>query len=81
MDNFFDALKRFVEANCDRDDRQMLYFVWNETTKIEYSVAEEIANTLEVYEINDHFSRERIEELEDHNRLLRAENKILRGGR
>ena len=77
MDNFFDAIKRFVEANQDNDYRGSIYFLWNDT-KISYCVAEDIANMLVEKEANEDFNRERIEELEDHNRLLRKENQELR---
>lgn len=73
MDNFFDAIKRFVKANQDNDYRGSIYFLWNDT-KISYCVAEDIVNTLICHELNDTYAHERIEELEDYNRLLRKEN-------
>ena len=77
MDNFFDAIKRFVEANQDNDYRGSIYFLWNDT-KISYSVAEDIADMVVEKETNEEYDRERIEELEDYNRLLRKENAELR---
>lgn len=78
MDNFFDAIKRFVLENQNREDRYGLYFEWFNDTKIPYTVAEDIVNELVCYEVNNEHCRERIEELEDYNRLLRKENKELR---
>ena len=78
MDNFFDAIKRFVLENQDKEDRYGLVFIWGDGNSVKYTVAEDIANMLVNNEINDEFNRERIEELEDYNRLLRKENQELR---
>lgn len=85
MDNFFDAIKRFVLEYQDREDRYDCLFAWppindrvGPKTVIRYSEAEEIAIALEEKEINERHDRERIEELEDYNRLLRKENQELR---
>ena len=75
MTNFFEELKRFVELYKHEKDE---FFVWEES-KISYDLAVEIYSSY--FMMRDDYAGciETIEEQRDFIRLLREENKRLRG--
>ena len=77
MTNFFEELKRFIEMN-NGGNTHGLFFEYAEA-KIPYSVAEDIYYLLVGQEEWTKEIEETIEEQRDFIRLLREENKRLRG--
>lgn len=77
MDNIIEALRRFVERNMDKDDRDELCYLLNDVV-FTYPVACDIIEHIECLELIGSERNKRIDELEDYNRLLRKENEELR---
>ena len=77
MTNFFEELKRFIEMN-NGGNTYGLFFEYEEA-KIPYSIAEDIYYLLVGQEEWQKEIEETIEEQRDFIRLLREENKRLRG--
>lgn len=75
MTNFFEELKRFVELYQHEKDE---FFVWEES-EISYDLAFEIYSSYFMMRDDYEACLEDIEEQRDFIRLLREENKRLRG--
>ena len=77
MDNIIEMLRRFVESNMNYENRDELTAQYNGIT-VSYPVACDIIEYIECLELVGKDRNNRIDELEDYNRLLRKENEELR---
>ena len=77
MDNFFAALERFIKA-LEGTNPYGTFFEFD-GAKIPYHIAEEIYLRVNAVVMWEKEIGENLEELNDYNRLLREENKRLRG--
>ena len=77
MINFFDELKRFIEMHQDDDTRGLIFNF--DGAIIPYHIAEMIYSRVDSADIWEKEMADTIDEQSDFIRLLREENKRLRG--